>query len=286
MKLVQILDCNSTLGTCCSDYGLVSVLDIVRKFLDLFQVFVPIVLIVGATISFIRLAMNPEMKNGTKIIVNQVLAAVICFFIPMLVNFVLGIMPESFELSACWEQAKTTNEVLHASSNNYIDGGDEEDGDKVYMLIDPDKYQPNSASENTSTGRGSGSATGQAIVAYAKSFVGQPYVWGGTWNGELPYTGTDCSGFVQGVFRHFGINLTRTTYTQWGDTASYTVVPEGAEIKAGDLVNYWDHVAILTGNGNEIVHAKGRNYGIVIDSDYRRASSHNIKGIMRIKGVN
>ena len=34
-------------------------------------------------------------------------------------------------------------------------------------------------------------------------------------NGELPYTPTDCSGFVQGVFAHFGISLPRTTSTQW-----------------------------------------------------------------------
>ncbi|MBQ6324014.1 MAG: C40 family peptidase [Bacilli bacterium] len=284
MELFQMLDCNSVLGNCCSDPGLVSILDIVRKFLDLFQVFVPIMLIVGATISFIKLAANPEMKNGTKGIVNQFLAAIICFFIPVIVNFVMGITPETYELSACWEQAKTSNEIAKSMTNVYVDKNNKK---KSSVLIDPKNYDPNNPSAGGgSTGSGNGSATGKAIVEYAKSFVGQPYVWGGTWNGELPYTGTDCSGFVQGVFKHHGINLTRTTYTQWGDTSTYTVVPPGAEIKAGDLVNYWEHVAILTGNGNEIVHAKGRNYGIVIDSDYKTASSHSIKGIMRIKGVN
>ena len=131
---------------------------------------------------------------------------------------------------------------------------------------------------------GQGSAKGKAIVAYAKQFVGKQYVWGGSWNGELPYTGTDCSGFVQGVFRHNGINLSRTTYTQWADKGTYTLVH--GEIKAGDLVMYDGHVAILTGNGNEIVHAKGSKWGIVVDSDYKSSSSHAILGIMRINGVN
>ena len=283
MALFQILDCNATLGTCCSDPGLVSILDIVRNFLALFQVFVPIILIVGATIGFVKLAANPEVKNGTKNIINQFLAAIVCFFIPVVVSFVMGLIPETFELSACWDQAASANELARSSDHVYV----EIDGKKeTTKLIDPSKYEGNIASASSSTGSGNGSATGKAIVEYAKSFVGKQYVWGGTWNGELPYTGTDCSGFVQGVFRHFGINLTRTTYTQWGDTASYTLVSPGSEIKAGDLVNYWDHVAILTGNGNEIVHAKGRKYCIVVDPDYRSASSHAIKGIMRIKGVN
>ena len=134
-------------------------------------------------------------------------------------------------------------------------------------------------------GSSRGSATGQAIVQYAKSFVGQQYVWGGTWNGEVPYTGTDCSGFVQGVYRHFGISLARTTSEQWADTSKYNVVSSN-DIRAGDLVMYDGHVGILTGNGTEIVHAKGAKWGVVLESDYRGCSSHAIRGIMRIKGVN
>jgi len=49
---------------------------------------------------------------------------------------------------------------------------------------------------------------------------------------------------------------------------------------------YNGHVGILTGNGNEIIHAKGKNYGVVADPDYTTCSSHMIRGIMRINGVN
>ena len=51
---------------------------------------------------------------------------------------------------------------------------------------------------------------GQAVVAYACQFIGNPYVWGGT---SLT-NGADCSGFVQSVFAHFGITLPRTSYEQ------------------------------------------------------------------------
>ena len=43
MRLAQILECNDTLGTCCNDYALVSLLDTVRKMLNLFQIIIPII---------------------------------------------------------------------------------------------------------------------------------------------------------------------------------------------------------------------------------------------------
>ena len=49
--------------------------------------------------------------------------------------------------------------------------------------------------------------SGQAVVDYACQFIGNPYVWGGT---SLT-NGADCSGFVQSVYKHFGVNLPRTS---------------------------------------------------------------------------
>lgn len=289
MTLVQLLECNDTLGTCCNDYGLVSVLDTFRKFINLVQILVPIILIVWSCFGLVQLMANPEDKKGLKSLFNKYIAAVICFFLPVFVNVVLSLMPETFSVTACWEQAKISAEVVRSQKNTYISADDET---RSPFLVNPDDYEHGVETSSSSssgggsgpTGAGDGSATGKAIVQYAKSFVGQRYVWGGTWNGELPYTGTDCSGFVQGVFRHHGINLTRTTYTQWADKGKYTLV--SGEIKAGDLVMYDGHVGILTGNGNELVHAKGSKWGIVVDSDYKSCSSHAILGIMRINGVN
>ena len=277
MRLVQILDCNDTLGTCCNDYTLVTVLDVTRKILGLIQMFVPIILIIFATFQFIKMMTDPEEKKLKKALYNKFFAAVIVFMIPILVNVLLGVLPEKFSVSACWEQAKISAEVVRSQKNTYIPL--DEKG-KSPIMSNPGDYDKGSASG----GSGQGSAKGKAIVAYAKQFVGKQYLYGGSWNGEMPYTPTDCSGFVQGVFKHNGINLTRSTTSQWADKGSYTLFH--GEIKAGDWVMYDGHVAILTGNGNEIVHAKGRRWGIVVDSDYKTSSSHAILGIMRINGVN
>lgn len=278
-QLLQVLDCSQELGTCCTDYGLLTVLDVMRQILDLIQLIAPIILMVGLGIQFTQLLVNPDDKKKQKALLNKFIAALLCFFVPFLVNLSLSLVPEeigSFQLGACWDTARVSREVLKKENSAYVATTDRE---PKTFVISPDEYDDPEVAHQE--GVGSGSATGRAVVAYAKEFLGQPYVWGGTWNGEKPYTGTDCSGFVQGVYRHFGINLTRTTYTQWADTASYTLVTGSPQ--AGDVVMYDGHVAILTGNGEEIIHASNPTDGIKLSPSYKYRS---VLGIMRIKGVN
>ena len=105
----------------------------------------------------------------------------------------------------------------------------------------------------------SNSGLGQQIVDYARQFLGNPYVYGGT---SLT-NGTDCSGFVQSIYAHFGYSLPRTCTTQ-------SVCGRGVsvdELQPGDLVIYSSygeiqHIAIYSGNGNTI-HASNWDTGII-----------------------
>ena len=101
----------------------------------------------------------------------------------------------------------------------------------------------------SSTGSGSGSSAGQsaqtassngqAVVDYARQFLGNPYVYGG----NSLTNGTDCSGFVKGVYAAFGINLPRTSSEQ--RSVGYAV--SLSEIQPGDIVCYSGHVGIYAG---------------------------------------
>jgi|GEM_PF-2425103 len=120
---------------------------------------------------------------------------------------------------------------------------------------------------NSSSSDGSfqltGTANGNAIVEYAKQFVGNPYVYGG----NSLTNGIDCSGFTQQIFGKFGITLPRTS----GAQASVGVeVPGLTSALPGDLIVYFGHVAIYMGN-NQIVHAGSEKTGINIKTgaDYR-----------------
>ena len=102
----------------------------------------------------------------------------------------------------------------------------------------PEAEKPSTPSYN--------SGTGASVVAYAKQFIGNPYVYGG----NSLTNGIDCSGFTQQIFGHFGYSLPRTS----GAQASSGVGINYSEHRAGDLIVYPGHVAILTGDGG-IVHA-------------------------------
>ena len=99
------------------------------------------------------------------------------------------------------------------------------------------------------------------IVEFAKQFVGNPYVAGGT---SLT-NGADCSGFVQTVYATFGIKLSRTTDTQAREGIQVSI----EEIEVGDIVSYGyngiaTHSAIYIGDGR-IVHSSTPETGIRID---------------------
>lgn len=109
----------------------------------------------------------------------------------------------------------------------------------------------------------------ESLISYAKQFIGNKYVWGGT---SLT-NGTDCSGFTLRVFQKFGYSLPRTSAEQAGCGSSVKL----SELKPGDLVFYKrggrvHHVAIYIGGG-QIVHAAGAKWGIITSNmNYSRVS--------------
>ena len=77
MNYFQILSCSEALGTCCNDYGLVALFDIARKFFDVLQILTPLILITMTIIHMVKLAANPEMKNGLAKLAKNAIALVI-----------------------------------------------------------------------------------------------------------------------------------------------------------------------------------------------------------------
>ena len=117
--------------------------------------------------------------------------------------------------------------------------------------------------DSYSSGSSSSSSTslGTQIANYGMSFVGYPYVYGGT-----SPSGFDCSGFVQYIYRQFGYSINRTATAQLanGYYVSYdSLIP-------GDLVFFGSgssasHVGMYIGGG-EFVHAANSRSGVKISS--------------------
>ena len=279
----MILSCSGALGTCCNDGGMVLLLDVSRRVLNIIQIVIPILLIVWASLGFVQLVINPDEKNGQKKIFNKFIAAIVVFLLPTLVNFVIGLMPETFSLNACWKQAQNKAETVRQNST-YISPYEEKE--KTSILPKPEEYDPGDKKTTTSTASTwtGGTVTGEDIVAYAMQFKGMGYRLGCHWNGEIPYQNASCIGFVVGLYKHFGIKVpcTEDTDMYLKDPSKFTVVTNGPH-RPGDIVVYSGHYAMLTGNGDEIIHSTS-NKGITTSSSYKK-SGQTLLGIVHVNGV-
>lgn len=96
----------------------------------------------------------------------------------------------------------------------------------------------------------------KAVIEYAKTAIGQPYVWGGS---NLT-SGVDCSGLLYAAFAKAGFNIPRVSYQQ----ANYGTRVGVDALRPGDLYAWdnssrnpgADHIALYLGNGQILEAAK------------------------------
>ena len=114
------------------------------------------------------------------------------------------------------------------------------------------------------------------LVSYSIKFVGNPYVLGGTSLTD----GADCSGYVQTIYKKFGVRMPRTSRQQ----AKVGTKVSTTNMKVGDLIFYAsegtvNHVAIYMGNG-QVVHASNPDEGIKI-SNYNYRTPYSVRRVLQ-----
>jgi cell wall-associated NlpC family hydrolase len=128
---------------------------------------------------------------------------------------------------------------------------------EVYYIVQPEAApSPTDPKESDALRRG--------LAETARSFLGVPYLWGGT-DAE---TGFDCSGLTMTVYRLHGMRLPRSSREQYGVGSPV----ERSELRPGDLV-FFDtsgrgrvsHVGVYVGGGR-FVHAPSKGKHIEEES--------------------
>ncbi|MEH7377255.1 MULTISPECIES: C40 family peptidase [Bacillaceae] len=144
---------------------------------------------------------------------------------------------------AAQQQAQQRAQQVQQQSEQPAQQAQQQTQQQAPVSSRPSKSAPPSVAA-ISTNSGSASA----MIAYAKQFLGVPYVWGGS----TP-SGFDCSGFTSYVFRSVGINLPRVSRDQ--QNVGTRISP--SQVQPGDLVFRGSpayHVGIYIGGG-QYIHA-------------------------------
>jgi cell wall-associated NlpC family hydrolase len=126
--------------------------------------------------------------------------------------------------------------------------------------------------------------TSASIIAFARKWLNAPYLWGGK-----TILGVDCSGFVQTVFKLFGVKLKRDAWQQAQQGETITSL---SSAKEADLAFFQNeegrivHVGIVM-EYQQIIHAAGKvridgltSEGIINKDTGKR--SHRLHSIRRV----
>lgn len=86
----------------CGDPGLAKILQIIKSALGLIQMIGPIVAIISIVINLIKLMASPDEKKYKNLIRNWLIAFVMLFLLPIIINLVMALLDSSFRISSCW----------------------------------------------------------------------------------------------------------------------------------------------------------------------------------------
>lgn len=127
-----------------------------------------------------------------------------------------------------------------------------------------------------------GEVSGAEIVSYARKYIGYPYSYGHQGPDSF-----DCSGFVNYVFKHFGITMPVSSSELWNNPTKYgTVIGYNTleNAKMGDVISWSGHVAIYTENGN-CVEALNQSRGVTEDCPVSYHYSNGSYRVIHVYGV-
>ena len=99
--MINILDVKSF----CGSLMFYNILAVVKRSLSIIQLVGPILTIIALVITFVKLTMNPEQEETQKKrIKNIIIATIILFFIPAIINLILGLpsIEEKTTIGSCW----------------------------------------------------------------------------------------------------------------------------------------------------------------------------------------
>lgn len=186
MVIVYILD--NIINTC-SDPGLANILWIVKNAFNLIQIIGPIIAMVSLVIILLKLFANPENKKLKNALRNWLIALLLLFFIPVIIDATMRLLDDSFSISSCWNNAVKSD---NSTNSDYINSSNKK---PTNGFIDPALDHGSTAADSSSTSNNrssSSSNTSKRIyVGDSRTVQMKYYIVGDNWS--CSGNGTDWS---------------------------------------------------------------------------------------------
>lgn len=173
MPYLYILDCSGDIDTCCADFGLANILGAIQRILNIVHIIVPIILIVGLIIQFTQMVINPDddRKKKSKSLINRVIATVVIFLLPTIVNVIVNLVFSEFSFASCWHSSEISEEMILAMENTFVSTTDKP---PQSFIVNPEDYDDPEIIGGGSNSSGNGSILLIAGHSYPPYCAGSP----------------------------------------------------------------------------------------------------------------
>ena len=155
----------------CGNPALANLFNIAQRFITIIQIIAPILAIISLGINLTKSVMNPEDKKNFSMYKNWLIALIMVFAIPTLINATMGLLGEDYSISSCWNNASsasTRGESNYKPVNNKKPSGG--------INTSPDSYDKGSTGNNKNNNSNNSSNTNNNSNANSNSGVSNNYV--------------------------------------------------------------------------------------------------------------
>lgn len=113
-----ILDTTTNLVNTCSSPILARILNLIKTSLNIIQIIGPILAMIALVLNFTKLTTNPDEKKYKKGLINSLIATVMLFLLPAIINLTMSLLGNTFTISSCWNNLENITNV--EQKNDYI----------------------------------------------------------------------------------------------------------------------------------------------------------------------
>ena len=130
----------------CNDYAIVSLVSILKNILKLVQIIGPILALIALVVILTKLVKDPDDKKLFKKLKNSIIALLLLFAVPVIVNASIYMLDDSVEFTTCWNY----DDVEVKLDSKYINTHKTEPSK---VISNPDDYEKGEERKNNdSTG--------------------------------------------------------------------------------------------------------------------------------------